>query len=162
MLGDAIASKKKFENVPTIALWGVGWGASAIVCFSLAMFICVCVVLLCNILRGEGKVCHSERPLSPLERMGQALGRHKAHQAHACFQKHPPRASIQASSWAQGRQATSRPMCVLVLSLRERRAAPENCINQTLAEIHSRARYSLSGSPTHLLLEDLKSCGDSV
>ena len=90
--------------------------------FSGNVYMCVCAVLLCNILRGEGKVCHSERPLSPLERMGQALGRHKAHQAHVCFQKHPPRASIQASSWAQGRQATSRPMCVLVLSLRERRA----------------------------------------
>ena len=127
----------------------MGWGASAWVCFSLAMLICVCAVLLCNILRGEGKVCHSERPLSPLERMGQALGRHKAHQAHVCFQKHPPRASIQASSWAQGRQATSRPMCVLALFEGET-SPPENCINQTFAEIHSKAKFSLSVSPTHL------------
>ena len=36
--------------------------------------------------RGEGEVCHSERPLSPLERMGQpAQAKDQAHlQAHAC------------------------------------------------------------------------------
>ena len=32
------------------------------------------VLLLRIILRGEGEVCHSKRPLSPLERMGQAGG----------------------------------------------------------------------------------------